>query len=71
MTSKICNSCSTPLELGSIATASPEEWAYWVKGQRDESDLARPGSHRGVKRIYIQSLRCPQCGRLELYAPGR
>lgn len=66
-----CSSCGNTLEKGSVATEKPEDSACWVKGQPTETDTSRPGVQRGIKRLPIAALRCPRCGRLELYTSVR
>ena len=72
-TTRICSKCGGPMELGYMADKAHGDrvtGAEWVEGQFE------PGFSKGLfgsntqdrRRLPIQSLRCIQCGLLELYA---
>ena len=75
--STTCVKCSGRMEIGIIPDKrarptlfiGPEDLTEWVRGTPKHSLI--DGSFRagGRDRLHIVSLRCVQCGYLELYAP--
>ena len=68
-----CSQCAVVMEQGFTVDRSHHSFGQptkWVSGAPERSMLfgVKTG---GRKRLTLVAYRCPQCGRVDLFAPGR
>jgi Zn ribbon nucleic-acid-binding protein len=66
-----CVKCGGEMEFGLMVDAqgdAAERSAQWVRGRPDTTAWLQRFKASGTDRIEVKTLRCVQCGFLEMYA---
>lgn len=73
MNSRECPVCRVRLEDGIIMNKGDRDrvrQSTWVEGEPEKSFWSGTKT-KGKKRLAVSALRCPRCGRIELYTAER